>query len=119
MFETDPYFLFEMIKFSRSFGSYEGLKRSLKGKKTFTSVRKFLKGQCTEIVSHLASFQERSVKNVFHSRSWRHILLPSAHPPVGTGLRWVTVHDDPDLTVEDPHHGSRSRDSQKISFFRY
>jgi len=28
-----------------------------------------------------------------HGRSWRHILLPSTHLPLGNGLQWQTIHN--------------------------
>lgn len=31
-----------------------------------------------------------------NGRGWRHVLFPSAHPPVGSGLHWRTIHSDPD-----------------------
>jgi palmitoyltransferase len=44
-------------------------------------------------------------------RTWRHVLLPSTHAPIGEGLTWHTVHsdveDDSDEEVEDEDGSKR------------
>ncbi|XP_026273524.1 palmitoyltransferase ZDHHC16 [Frankliniella occidentalis] len=41
-----------------------------------------------------------------NGRGWRYILFPSVHPPVGTGLRWKTVHSDSDGESDDEDYNT-------------
>jgi hypothetical protein len=34
-------------------------------------------------------------------RTWRHVLLPSPHKPIGEGLTWRTVHSDTEDVSEE------------------
>jgi palmitoyltransferase len=48
-------------------------------------------------------------------RTWRHVLLPSPHKPIGEGLTWRTVHSDTeDDSEEEEEEGGDSNRREYI-----
>ncbi|XP_033606340.1 palmitoyltransferase ZDHHC16 isoform X2 [Cryptotermes secundus] len=49
---------------------------------------------------------------IVRGRTWRHVLLPSPHKPIGEGLTWHTVHSDTEDDLEEEEEeegGDRNR----------
>jgi hypothetical protein len=67
--------------------------------------------KCFQVYINPYDFGRRKNWRLFlglvRGRTWRHVLLPSPHKPIGGGLTWRTVHSDTEDDSEEEDDSNR------------